>query len=367
MKKTTWIVVIIIILVVVGIGIYKINQPKKLSGEQIKIGAILPLSGPASFVGEDFRRGMEFAADEFGGDISFQDGKAAPTDSLNAALQLQNSGHKIILSAFRGASLAIASSFKDKEDVIVFSTTATSDRAPIGDFGKNFFAIGAEMISNGAEAGKDAKDKCNIAVALTEQSDAGIDKVTGFSDAIGSEKVAFTEEFPTDKSNFQDLITKIKQYNPDCIFIEVKSNYFANFMNDLIGLGLTPTVYTTSYSVNKDVVQNMTEEQKNLIIFSSTSINPEKDFSNKYFKKYNRHPSDFALVGYEMIKLVVENQKDCEINDNTECLNQNLSKIKDYNSSVGVLNIDTHQEIKLQDNSLYKILGNEFVEVKPKL
>jgi len=336
---------------------------KKENIEYSIIGAVLPLSGPASFVGEDYKRGMELAASDFGVEVNFQDGKAAPTDSLNSALQLSNMGIKVILTAFRGASLSVASSFKDKDDTIVFSTTATSDEAPIGDFGDNFFAIGAEMISSGARAGIHANNNCSSAVTLTEQTDAGADKVKGFSDSLDAEKVIFKEEFPTDKAEFRDLLTKVKQYNPDCIFVEVKSNYFPNFMNQLSNLGLKSKVYTSSYSINKDVLQNLSDDQKNLIIFSSTSINPKDTFSEKYFDTYERYPNDFALVGYEMVRLVAENQKGCEGDDYIQCLSDNLSNIEDIDSSVGKLNMDSNQEIKLRDNTLFEIVGNEFVEV----
>ncbi len=355
-KKNLVIVAIIsVVILVVLLQKDKINYPS--------VGVVLPLSGPASFVGEDFRRGMEFASEEFDVDLSFQDGKAAPTDSLNAAVQLQNSGSRVILSAFRGASLSIASFFKDKDNVTIFSTTATSDRAPIGDFGKNFFAVGAEMISNGSEAGKHAKNICTSVAVLTEQTDAGLDKVKGFSDAIGQNKVVYSEVFPTDRAEFRDLITKIKQYSPDCIFVEIKSNYFNGFMDQLVNLNLSPKIYTTSYSVNKDVSKKLSDKQKELIIFSSSSIYPQESFSKKYFEKFNRYPNDFALIGYEMIKLIAENQNGCNIENYVQCLNNNLAKIKNISSSLGELNIDQYQEIKLRNNTLYKVVGEEFVEL----
>jgi branched-chain amino acid transport system substrate-binding protein len=360
MKKIIKIVsaiVIVIILVIV------LSNSTKSNNNGIKVGVVLPLSGPLSLVGEDYKKGMDMAAEEYGIKLNYQDGKANPTDSLNAAMQLYNDGNNIIMTAFRGASISVASNFKDKKDVMVFSTTATSDSKPIGDYGQNFFAIGSEMISNGFVAGSDAKINCKNAVTLTEQTDGGKDKVKGFTDAFGANRILLNDTFLTDKTDFKDVVTKVKSYNPDCVFIEIKSNYFKNFMTQMGDQGMYPKIYTTSYSVNKDVASILSDSQKNLVKFSSTSVYPDKTFSDKYFAKYNRYPNDFSLVGYEMVKMVYENQKECSKNT-VECVAGKLRKINNRSSYLGKISIDNSQEIKLRDNNLFKIVGAEFEAVK---
>jgi branched-chain amino acid transport system substrate-binding protein len=361
MKKSIKIIIAVIVIIVLIIAI---NNSRKNDNQGIKIGVILPLSGPASLVGEDYKKGMDMAADEFGIKLNYQDGKASPVDSLNAAQQLYNSGNNIIMTAFRGASLSVASNFKGKKDVMVFSTTATSDTKAIGDYGSNFFAIGAEMLSNGSIDGLNAKNNCKNVVTLTEQTDAGKDKVKGFSDVYGVNKILLNETFLTDKADFKDIITKVKSYNPECVFIEIKSNYFKNFMTQLGEQGISPKVYTTSYSVNKDVANSLSDNQKSMVVFSSTTIYPDKVFSDKYFSKYNRYPNDFSLIGYEMIKVVYENQKECVGENTVECVASKLRQINNRDSYVGKISIDKSQEIKLRDNSLFKIVGNDFVAVE---
>lgn len=359
MKKSIKIVSTIIVILVLVL----IVNSRHNNAEGIKVGVVLPLSGPVSLVGEDYKKGMDMAADEYGVKLNYQDGKANPTDSLNAATQLYNDGNNIIMTAFRGASISVASNFKEKKGVIVFSTTATSDSKPIGDYGSNFFAIGAEMLSNGSVDGVNAKNNCKNAVTLTEQTDGGKDKVKGFTDSFGSEKILLSDTFLADKTDFKDIVTKVKSANPDCIFIEIKSNYFKNFMTQLGEQGISPKVYTTSYSVNKDVANSLTDSQKKLVTFSSTTIYPDKVFTDKYFAKYNRYPNDFSLIGYEMVKMVYENQKECSSNT-VECVSAKLRQTNGRDSYVGKITIDQNQEIKLRDNSLFKIVGSEFEFVK---
>jgi branched-chain amino acid transport system substrate-binding protein len=361
MKKRIWVVVIIVVVFIFA-GVLINKKPEEVG--EIRVGAVLPLTGGAALSGVYYKNGMEFAAEEFDIDIEFQDGKAVPADSLNAAQHLVNSGHKIILTSFRGASISVASNFKDRDDVIIFSTTATSDEKPIGDYGLNFFAIGAEMISNGFVLGEYAKEICNNAATLTEISDAGKDKVSGFSSGFGKAKISLHEEFPNDKSDFRDLVTKIKGTNPDCIFIEIKSNYFKNFLDQLSTFNLKPKIFTTSYSVNNDVIRSLNNEQKNAVIMSSTSIYPDDKIQKAYEKKYGQPMNDFSLVGYEMVRMIYLSQKGCFGENTNVCLTNNLRKIKDLDSGLGKIGFDNHQEIKLKDNNLYKISDDGFVPIK---
>jgi len=354
MKNIKKILIAGILLILLGYIVFNRNT----NSETLKVGVVLPLSGPISFLGEDYKKGMELGAEEFGVDVVFQDGKTLPADSLNAALQLEGSGSNVIMSAFRSSTISIASNFKGKEDVLVFSTTATSDKAPIGDFGKNFFAIGAEMIANGAEAGKHAKLNCNAIAAVTENNDAGIDKIEGFIKEVGSDKVVFREDYPVDKTDFNDLITKISQYKPDCVFVGVRSNYFKTFVDRMDVLGLKPALYTTSYSVNKEVANSLTQDQGIRVFSSQTFINPSEDFSKKFYEKYKKYPNDFSIIGYEMVKLISKNSKNC--GTDIMCLAEKLRKVNGVESGVGKLDIDSHQEIKLRKNNLFTIDNKEF-------
>ncbi len=360
MKKLQVLVGGVILLLVIVLVL--LNSQTNTDG--IKVGVVLPLTGGASLVGTDYKSGMEFAAEEFGINIEFQDGKAIPTDSLNAAMQLVNTGSNVILTAFRGASLAVASNFKDKENVVVFATTATSDTKPIGEYGEHFFAIGAEMVANGAILGKYAVNSCQNAVVLTEKSDGGKDKILGFSQAFGQDKILLNEEFANDKSEFRDLVTKVKSHNPDCIFVEIKSNYFKSFMDQVTDFGLTSKIFTTSYTVNKGVASEITDKQKESIVFSSTAIYPNSKIQDKYASKYGKPFTDFSLAGYEMIRLVYENQKGCSKENIVNCLALNLKKINNEDSFLGKLTMDSNQEIKLRGNVLYQINGSDFELIK---
>ncbi|MEN9405652.1 MAG: hypothetical protein RLY47_611 [Candidatus Parcubacteria bacterium] len=364
--KWVWGVVVVVVIVLAWSVYSKENRRTSSPESSMHVGAVLPLTGGLAFVGEDYKQGMELAAHEFGINLVVQDGGADPTESLNAARQLEEAGVDVILSAFRGASLSIGSSYgKNVEGPLIFATTATSNKQPIGDLGKNFFALGAEMISAGEVIGSYAQDTCKSAATLTETTDAGLDKVAGFSQGLGETKVVYGDTFSPDTTDFRTLILKVKEAKADCLFIEVRSNAMVNFLKQIGEFEMDIPIYTNSYSVNADVVQQSPSAQVEQVIFSSTKLynqtTEQKKFFGAYRQEYGEEPNDFAAVGYEMVRIIAEASKEC--GRDRECVREILRNL-DQESIVGPLVTDQYQEIKLTEYGLFGVKDGAFVTVQ---
>lgn len=84
-----------------------------VTDKPLKIGAILPLTGPASVWGENIRNGMELArSDLLSNNVSieiiYEDSRANPTLGLSAFRKLQGIDNvSIIFSAFSSVSVPL--------------------------------------------------------------------------------------------------------------------------------------------------------------------------------------------------------------------------------------------------------------------
>ena len=86
--------------------------------ETIKIGAILPLTGPGALIGTQQMRGIQFAIDQAnakGGvrgntiEVVFEDNQARPDQSILSFNKLTDLQHlQVIFTAYSGPSLAMA-------------------------------------------------------------------------------------------------------------------------------------------------------------------------------------------------------------------------------------------------------------------
>lgn len=339
-----------------------------LQRETTRVGAVLPLTGGLASVGEDIRNGMQIAMDETGLEINIQDGEANPQKSLNAARQLVDiEKAKIVLTAFRGASLSIASGLQDK-NAVIFSTTATAEGKSVSTSTPNLFVMGSEIVKSAEILGRYAKQNniCKAVGLMSEQTDVGKDKLKGFSSSLGAEKIAITEFFDPAATDFRTIIAKIKGTGADCIFVEIRSNTFSVLLKQLEENNYDAKVFSTSYSVTPAVFKEAPKKQLDNVIFSSTLIdegNPlTKSFLEKYKARYNRDATDFSLVGYEMVKMIEQPVKRC--GEDIDCIKNYLGSISDRDTVLGNLTMGENQEIPLKDYNLFRVVDGKFVELK---
>ncbi|MEM1552546.1 MAG: ABC transporter substrate-binding protein [Candidatus Bathyarchaeia archaeon] len=125
-KRNLWIiigVVVVIAGIIVGIRLTQKPAPKE---QVIKIGAILPLTGPASFAGEVAKMGLDIAAEDIASKgikvrIIYQDGQGDPKKSLDAFRHLVNvEGVRIVVTYISQVGLALKQQ-AESQKIILFS------------------------------------------------------------------------------------------------------------------------------------------------------------------------------------------------------------------------------------------------------
>ena len=115
MKKL--LIAISFFLIIVAISIYFYQHTKNKTHQNkntIKIGAILPLTGNLSFMGDYEKNGIILAADSLGIDVNLQDSKGSPSVALNSFFYLKSRTklNALIIST-TGASRAVIPAAKD--------------------------------------------------------------------------------------------------------------------------------------------------------------------------------------------------------------------------------------------------------------
>lgn len=362
MKKALYIIIAIVIILLIVVSL---KNSKNNDG--IVIGAVFPMTGGLASIGEELKNGVDLAVKEAGLNIKIEDGQADPQKSLTAGQSLVNiTNVPVILTAFRGASISLASNLKSS-DVIVLSTTATTEGKTVSTSSENFFVIGAEMISAGKAPGSYAKanNLCTQVGLVSEQSDTGKDKLAGFSEGVGKDKIAMTEFFQPNETDFKTLVSKLKSQNVDCIFVEVRSNNLPIFLADLEKQAFHPKIFANSYSVTPQGIKNSPEKQIENIIFSSTSFNTKnkrtKDFIQAYRDIYSKDPTDFSALGYELVVMLDEPLKKC--GNDIVCLRTRLSSIRNYASAIGNVTMNENGEALLKEYDLFKIVDGVFSKI----
>ncbi len=131
MKKS--LAIALVIVVVAGTIIWKVTRPGP-SGHTIVVGTVLPLSGPAAFLGEGTLNGLRLAEEHANsgrwGELPFQvklvaeDGAAVPQTSVGAFRKLVDVERtRIVITTVSGVSMALKP-LAEQEGVLLFANAS---------------------------------------------------------------------------------------------------------------------------------------------------------------------------------------------------------------------------------------------------
>ena len=202
------------------------------SAQTIKLGAVLPLTGPAAVIGMQEQRGIQFAVDEVnakGGiaghkiEMLFEDNQAKPDQSVllfNKLVDLQKV--PAVFTGYSGPSLAMAPLAARKKTLLVNGGAQADALDKASPYLINTIPVLAgelEVLANYlvTDAGK------KTAAILFENNAAGI---AGRDDFLGSfekagGKVLAQEPVPFGDTNYRPALLKLAATSPDVVFVVI--------------------------------------------------------------------------------------------------------------------------------------------------
>ncbi len=210
------------------------------AAEDVKVGLVLPLSGPAAPQGTQLKAGSEIAADEinaaggiksmggakikliFGDSKSTPDGGAAETERLCTLEKVS-----IILGAFQSGVTFPASEVAERYKTPWIVNVAVKDEITergfkyvFRDFNKASYDL-KEMLAAAELFAEETKKKAKTVALLYEGTDWGRSSAQ-FAKKFWPEKgykIILDESYPQNISDFTPQILKIKAAKPDLLII----------------------------------------------------------------------------------------------------------------------------------------------------
>ena len=188
----------------------------------IKVGVLMPISGPASYFGVMGKEGIELALESVnrGGGINgsriqvqYEDSACSPLQATNTVKRVleQFKPHIVVGEECSDASLAIAPILEQARVPMLNAGSATNQLTESGY--KYVFRIFPNAQQQGVPLGRNAYAKLNArtAVLLHEKTNAGVDNADGFAkefEAAGG-KIVARIDFGRDVNDFTSIATRI--------------------------------------------------------------------------------------------------------------------------------------------------------------
>ena len=301
---------------------------KKGSGDTIKIGGNLEMTGGSASYGKSAQNGIKLAIDAananggvLGKKIEFvvADNKSEAAEATNAMQKLiaQDKVIAVIGPNLSSASIA-ATSINTSAKVLAITPMGTNPNVTVDKDGKTKdFMFRTCFIDpfQGTVMATFAKDKVNaknVAILVDNSSDYAKGLAQFFKEAFtkGGGKIVAEESYLQKDTDFKATLTKIKASNPDMIYVPGYYQEVGMIVEQAREMGLNVPMAGGDGWDSAKLPEIAGKAALNNTYFSSL-YSPDddsklnKDFVAAYQKAYNEKPDVFAALAYDSALLVI--------------------------------------------------------------
>jgi len=362
LKKILLFLVLIIFLSGVTIGCNK-QFLEDSNLHEIKIGVILPLSGANASLGEGVRNAAEMALDEIKQtqklendyNLVFEDDQTNTTKTITALNQLFSVNNVKAVVSFASNPGNTVNPYVEKNKIIHFGVASDSNVAN----GYYNFIHWTQPKQEAERLLEKLKEENLTSMAMVYQSDAGEVAIAKELEKLArANNITLYQEMTNVKeTNFQTILTKLQQKNPDIFYTLFYSPQLEIFGKQFRELGIDKpltTIEAFEFSTQPELFNGY---------WYVSAAESTDEFRNNYQAKFGKAPSIGAANAYDIIKILVWAYENVDDLNNNELVAQKIKTFKDWPGALGSLNI-TEEGIIASQAALKKVVDGEFVVIE---
>lgn len=356
MRKTIIFLILLVVIVAAGVGYWWFQRQAHIKAAitHVTIGALVPITGHLSAIGEQMRNGMEMAkADLIAAgtvkslNIIYEDACSEASSWVAAKKLVEQDRINIIASSFCIFGQDAIMPFTEANKIIIFNTAGNSKELLNKKYG---FSTHTTVEHEGMAAADYAYQKMNARTAAIIHLDSSFGR--GYRDGFTKEfeslggKVLYTEPKHPVSEDFYGALQKIKQLNPDVIFISHFGGSLGHAIKEARELGIQSKIIGEYESEDATVIRLAREAAEGMVISYPEEIplTPKmKQFEKQYQEKYGEAPNLLAKNAYDAVMLSVTNYVVCKAN--TDCIAKKLEQTKNYDGASGVISVNADHSV----------------------
>lgn len=339
----------LIICIIIGYFIFFRNDNVR---EELVIPVIADLTGPIAIYGDWAVKGMTIAIEEInlnGGIdgkqlvLKIEDGQSNPKTGVSAFNNLKNLYRpSSIIVATNTSTVMACSPIANNAKIVLF--TPISSGSSVTDAGDFVFRNRVSALFESSEMARYAIKKFHLKkiAAVVINNDAGPGYIDAFKKVLESSGGVLTEciFLDQDKTDFRTQIYKIKNTNPEAVFLALTVKEAGIFIKQSEELGFQPK-WLSITTIQSPQIFEIAGKASNGLVFVSEGGDPSNpkysEFVLKYKKSFRNEPAMNALNAYDAIyilaPMIAKGMKGSEIRNK-------LYSIKNYRGIGGILTFD---------------------------
>lgn len=337
-KKLLTILGFIVLLSVVALVFYQNHQPTT-DDNVIRIGAILPLTGDFSVLGQYCLLGLESAVADINGEGGVLGKKIALCvedshgEARTGVLKYQKcvSVHKVdfIICAFSRVVKAIVP-IADKDNRMIIATLANASK--FAELSPNLFRIFASSdIEVKAAASFILQTNAKNIALIHEDSETGNDVSRIFRSSVGNKaNVVFEDVIGSADRDYSDLVGRLNASSYDVVYVYCGGNQLGFLLRNIAALSSSKPIFTLSEITNKEVEKVLSGIKLPPIFYTDLATNDV--LSNKL------NNNTCSIFAYDSIVLLAEAIKKAN-NTNDIDVKKELLQLKDVSGTIKGISI----------------------------
>jgi branched-chain amino acid transport system substrate-binding protein len=352
----------------------KPEQPK-----EVKIGAILPLTGDAASWGQSGKEGIELAVSEInakGGinglklSVIYEDTQAQPEKGASAMQKLATIDKvPAVVGDIVSATTLAAAPIAEQNKVVLLSPTASAPK--ITEAGKFIFRIWPSDLAEGISIANFAARKLNLKnIAVTYiQNDYGIALKDVFEKEYIKQGGTIVESvaYKPDETDFRSHFTKVMKKNPDAIYLISYYKDAGLALKQAKQLKVKAKFLGTTAIEEPKLLEIAGDSAEGLIYAISSGYDANskdevvKTFNIKFKEKFKKTPSFIQANCYDAVNLIATVIG--KGNSTGETIQKGLELVRDYHGVSGIISFDANGDV-VKPTVIKTIKGKEFVPLE---
>ncbi len=364
-------------LIVSAILLFATNSPAK----EIKVGVILPMTGPVASFGQSSWRGIKIAETikpiikkGYTIKLILLDDKGDKVEAANAVSRLIYKNHvKAIIGPLTSGDVLSAGNIAEKAKIPLLTHSATN---PLVTKNKKYISRVCFIDSfQGAVAAKYAINSLHaktaaVVINVGEDYSVGLAKffIQDFKKMGG--KIVSKSFIQSNASDFSAQISQIKSKNPDIIYMPCFYQSLALFARQAREFGLKQTILAGDGASEAALIKVGGKSVEGLTFTAhfdpkATATDLAKRFIKAYEAKYKEVPSTLAALGADGY-FIMANAINRAIGSGkltSENINRAIRSTKNFRGVTGIITINPQTGNAIKSAVIQRVKNGKFVYV----
>jgi len=341
--------------------------------EKIKIGVSQPFTGPAAFIGNWVRTGIEMAYSELPAEnqsrieFVFEDDGCTGKKGVDALQKLVSVDKVNFVIGPTCGNVIVPTIDLMRDSDTIYLTTGVIPELPTGAGDHHFtlqprirdlmYALAEYAYQNGAR---------NLSVFYLDD-EFGVESVKHFEKRFTekSGKIVAKEKYGFADTDFRTQIAKLKDSPVDGVFIMSYGSWLINQLKQMDELGWKPQIYGPVPVQDPKLIEAAGKLAENIIYpYPEDREKAQKqiEFEAKYKERFGTVPEIYSTIGYDSFSALWQAIDKC--GTNKVCVKKELAQLN-FKGAGGIISLDADGIGKR--NILIKQIKNgkfEFAEVE---